>query len=132
MLRPICESSVIYHHVHSHTLLSWLAEPFRALTWNKTVRHHPAIRDELLYHRYFLSRTTALFDLLLLGVVMGWILNPWFFVLAAPFLVCKYRDGGDHLDVAGRVVRVAAGCVRAAIILGVLLSSSVRFRSLVI
>jgi GT2 family glycosyltransferase len=39
--------------------------------WNALVRRHPAMRDELLWHRWFLRRRSAEFDALVLGTTIG-------------------------------------------------------------
>ena len=123
---------VMMHRVREQTLWQWLLEPRALAAVPYLVRKHPVIRSQMLFRRYFLSLTTALFDLALLGALLGLLVSPWLLLLALPLVIHKLVEGGKHLGPAMRVVRAAGGCVRAGVIFGVLLYGSLRFRSLVI
>lgn len=124
--------SVIYHHIRPQTLSDWLSEPRMAFTFPYIVKKHPVIRRELLFLRFFLTPVTALFDLMLAGIVLAVFASPWFLLLGIPFLAAKTGDGGRHLNFGMRLVRLAGATLRAFIIFGVLLCGTVRFRSLLV
>lgn len=126
------EDAVVMHRVVQLTPWQWLIEPRVLLHCHSIVKKHSSIRRDLLFLRYFLNRMTALFDLLLLGLVLAWWISPWFLLLSMPFAVAKFREGGKHLNPIMRVVRVGAGTVRAGVFFGVLLYGSIRYRCLVI
>jgi glycosyltransferase involved in cell wall biosynthesis len=126
------EKTVIYHHIRPQTVMDWLAEPWGAFTFPYIVKKHPTIRRDLLFGHVFLTPLTALFDLMLVGIVLAYSLHPWFLLLAVPFIVMKVREGGRHLTVPMRLVRLAGATVRAFIIFGVLLCGSFRFRSILV
>ena len=123
--------ALVYHHVIPLRVGQWLMEPLNARRWPYLVRKHPDVR-RALFLRVFLTRMTALFDLAVLGVILAVFLSPWFALLALPFVVTKYREGGAHLTAGMRIVRVGAASVRAAVIFGTLLWGSVRFRSVLL
>lgn len=125
--------ALVMHHIRPQTLREWLSEPLLAVSFPYLASKHPELRRQRFYRRYFLTRTTALFDLLLLGCVLAGVLRqPLLLLLALPYLVVKARDGGEHLSLPMRAVRVAGASVRALIVFAVLAYSSLRFRTLVI
>ena len=126
------KEALVMHHIKPQTAWAWLTEPWGASTYPYIVKKHPEIRKELLWCRYFLSPVTGLFDVLLLGCCLAWLVHPGFLLLALPYLVAKVRQGGRHLSLAMRGVRLVAATCRALIIFAVLLYGSIRYRSLVI
>lgn len=124
-------SALVWHRVVPQTPLQWLLRARSALTGPFLVRRHPRLRRELLFLRYFVSPWTAMFDLLVLGVLLAAV-SPWFLLLGVPFLVAKYRDGGAHCNPAMRFVRMAGASVRCVVTFGALLYGSVRARTLLI
>ena len=126
------EEALVLHHVKPQSVRAWLTEPWGASTYPYIVKKHPEIRKELLCLRYFLNPLTALFDVLLLGCCLAWFLHPGFLLLGLPYLVAKARQGGEHLSLPMRGVRLAGASLRALTIFAVLLYGSIRYRSLVI
>jgi len=126
------QDALVYHHIVPTRFRSWLLEPVRAWLWPKVVKRHPGIRRDLLFGRYFFTRMTALFDLLLAGLLLGILWHWEFLFLGVPFLIAKYREGGAHLHSMMRLARVAGGSLRAFVMFCTLLGSSVRFRSVVL
>jgi glycosyltransferase involved in cell wall biosynthesis len=126
------EKAIIYHHIRPQTVLDWLTEPRMAFTFPYIAKKHPMIRRELLFCHMFMTPLTALFDLMLAGIVLAFWLNPWFLTLSLPFLAAKAKEGGHHLTPPMRLVRLAGATVRAFIIFGVLLCGSLRFRSVLV
>jgi len=125
-------NALVIHHIVPTRFRAWISEPFRAWLWPKVVKRHPLIRHELLFGRYFFTTMTALFDLLMAGVLLGVCWHWFFFALGLPFLICKYREGGAHLHLVLRLARVAGGSLRAFVMFCTLVGGSVRFRSLVL
>ncbi|MDQ2901027.1 MAG: glycosyltransferase [Acidobacteriota bacterium] len=124
--------AVVQHRVRDQTLWQWLIEPLPLYSCPYLVKKHPQIRRDFMFLRYFLTPMTALFDLLLVGVVLALAVNPWCAVLCVPFLTLKFSEAASHVNPALRVVRVAGGSLRAFFIFGVLVSGSIRFRRLLI
>jgi glycosyltransferase involved in cell wall biosynthesis len=125
------EDAVVYHHVFKLTLRQWLLEPCHAAKWPLLARQVPELR-QFLYRRYFLFRDTALFDLALLGVAAGLLVHPAPFLLAAPYFVARYRDGGRFSSRRLRMARAILGLPRAAVLFAALAYGSIRRRALVI
>ncbi len=127
-----CGGAMVVHKIVPSSFRSWLLEPLRACSWGRVVKRHPGIRRDLLVGRIFCTRMTALFDLMLAGFVLsafrGW---PWL-LLAVPFLVAKYLEGGRHLNFGMRAVRLAGGSIRALLLFCALMYTSVRYRTLVL
>ncbi|MEP6714780.1 MAG: glycosyltransferase family A protein [Terriglobia bacterium] len=124
--------AVVMHHVVPLTLKQWLLRPLSAITGPYLVRRHPRIRSELLFLRYFVSRMTALFDLFIVGLLSGALLSIWCLLLCLPFLIAKYREGGVHMTVVSRTLRLGGASVRSLVTLGALLCGSFRARSLLL
>jgi len=127
-----CPAAIVVHKVVPTSFRSWLLEPLRALPWARVVKRHPRIRRDLLLAGIFCTRMTALFDLMLCGVLLSLFFGWPFLLLAIPFLVAKYAEGGQHLNFPMRLVRVAGGSMRAFLLFCTLVYSSLRFRSLVL
>jgi len=127
-----CNEAKVIHHVVPINFRSWLLQPIRAASWSKVVKMHPEIRHDLMVCRYFVTKMTALFDLMLVGLLLGVVIKWFFALLAIPFLILKYREGGHHLSPVLRVVRLGGGSLRAFVLFCTLLYSSVRFRALVL
>jgi GT2 family glycosyltransferase len=127
-----CEEAMVVHHIVPHRMSSWLLEPLRAWHWANIVKRYPQIRKELLFWRYFFNRMTALFDLMLMSLLLALFVRWWFIFGVAPFLVQKYLEGGRHLSTHLRVVRLLAGSVRAFLLFCTLLYSSIRYRAFVL
>jgi glycosyltransferase involved in cell wall biosynthesis len=130
-LAPACEALVI-HHIIPRRFRAWITEPLRLWLYPKLVKRHPSIRQELLFGRYFFTPMSALFDVLVIGVLLGAFWHRWFFALGLPFLIYKYREGGHHLNLPLRLARVAGGSLRAFIMFCALLGGSLRYRRLIL
>jgi glycosyltransferase involved in cell wall biosynthesis len=115
------EPRAVVHHVVTHPGLGWhLRRGLGYANWNALVRRFPEIRDQVLWHRWFLrpssAATTAAAAGLLLGlrrrslllraVPFGWMRRP------------RSRHRSDLIDTAGAVAfdaAVFAGLVRGTI-----------------
>jgi glycosyltransferase involved in cell wall biosynthesis len=120
-------AALVYHQIFPLQFRQWLLEPRRFYRWPYLVRKHPELR-QFLCCRFFLNRMTAWFDLGLVGLIGSAFLGPWPLVLILPFLVAKFREGGEHLGLVLRLIRVGAGTLRGFVIFGALLVGSVQFR----
>lgn len=127
-----CPHAVVEHKVVKSSFRSWLLEPLRACSWGGVVRRHPKIRRDLLYRSIFSTRMTALFDLLMAGLLLSPLLGWPALLAAVPFLVAKFNEGRRDLPFGLRLARVAGGSVRAFLLFCTLIYSSARYRTLVI
>jgi GT2 family glycosyltransferase len=127
-----CEDAIVVHKIVPTSFRSWLLEPLRAGPWARVVKRHPRIRRDLLLAGVFCTRMSALFDLALLGAILGVFFGWPFLLLAIPFVIAKYAEGGEHLNLPMRLVRVAGGSLRAFLLFCTLMYSSVRHWSLVL
>ena len=98
------------------------------MTWPYMVKKFPLLR-EYVYRRYFLMRSTALFNLSLLGVVMGTFFHWVYAVLILPYFLEKYVSGKKYGNPLIRAGRAIACYPRGAVLFAVLLYGSIRFRS---
>ncbi len=126
------EDAIVHHHVRGQSLRQWFLEPLNIYFTPYLIKRHPQIRGNMMFLRYFLTPMTALFDLLLAGVVLGVTVNPWFGILAAPFAIAKWSEAGSRLNPVWSLARVAGGSLRALFIFGLLVHASIRFRRLVL
>lgn len=113
----------VVHHAVTHPGLAWHLR--RALGYgnvNALVRRFPEVRDDLLWHRWFLRSASAAFTAAITGVVAAGVLRR----LAPLLLVAPYawmrrprgRHRSDVVDAAGAVAfdaAVAAGLVRGSL-----------------
>lgn len=77
----------VFHEATTVSMASWLIEPIRAQIMPRLVREFPELRDGL-WNRYFLSRGSALFYLLLAGVSSAAVRKqPALLLLALPWLL---------------------------------------------
>lgn len=126
------ENAIVLHHNHPQTFWQWLREPRLVFICPYIARKHPNTRSELLFAKYFLSRSTAAFDLGLLASVLALAIHPFFLVGWVPFLLVKMREQGSGGNWLERFLRLGGGLVRSFITLGVLVAGSFRYRSLIL
>jgi GT2 family glycosyltransferase len=126
------ERAVVVHKVVPSSFRSWLLEPLRAEPWARVIKRHPRIRRDLLFAYFFCTRMTALFDLALAGGILSLRFGWPCLLLAIPFLVAKYLEGGHFLSTGMRIARLAGGSARAFLLFCTLAYSSLRYRSLVL
>jgi glycosyltransferase involved in cell wall biosynthesis len=62
--------NAVYHEATTLPAKTWLIEPIRAQVLPRLVRNLPELRSGL-WHRYFLSRANALYDLAVVGCVFA-------------------------------------------------------------
>ena len=122
----------VWHRVRTQTFWEWLLEPRFAQACPFLARRFPEIRKTFFFLHYFMTPVTAMFDLLVVGLILAVFVSHWFAVLMLPYIVAKFFDGGQHLNPLMRVVRMLGGSVRATVLLAVLIRGSIRFRSLVL
>jgi len=124
--------ALVHHEVFRVTYMQWLREPlllFKNLPY--IAKKYPRMRRHM-YRRYFFSRDTCLFNLLLAGVLAGFY-SPWIGVaLAAPYFVQRYRSGGHVGGVMNRLARVCFGVPRSILTWWALARGSIRARSLLL
>lgn len=125
------DEALVYHEVFQVSTRKWLAEPlyFRNLPY--LIRKYPALREHM-YHRYFLSRDTALFNLLLVGLGLLPFLPVAGGLVVTPYFIERFRSGGHVGGVLKRVLRVVAGLPRNGVMWWALARGSLRARRLLL
>ncbi|MBI5837522.1 MAG: glycosyltransferase [Candidatus Eisenbacteria bacterium] len=123
--------ALVHHEVFRASLRQWLTEPRFAAAWPHMVKTIPELRAHL-YHRYFLLRVTAMFDLALVGVALAALAHPVFAALILPYAITRYVECGRHRSPWLRLARILVGLPRALVLFTVLLYGSARHRSLVL
>jgi len=118
----------LVHHAVTHPGIGWhLRRARRYRNWNALVRRFPEIRQELLWHRWFLRPSNAAFAAAVAGGVVGLRARPAL-LLALPYAWLRRPRGrhrSDLVDTAGAVA--FDGAVFAGLVEG-----SVRERTLVL
>ena len=129
------EDAVVYHEVFATTFFEWLLAPaigargMGALP--QLVHRVPALREHM-FLRYFLHLRTALFDLLLLGLLLGALLHPLCLLLAIPYFAYRYYDPCRFKNPLMRIARILFGVPRACVLFAALAIGSLRSRSLLL
>jgi hypothetical protein len=110
----------------------WLAEPLKVMNGLPYLaKKYPGIRKHL-FHRYFFSRDSCLFNLFLLGALTAPFSPVAAGVLALPYLVERYRSGGHVGGFVARMARVLFGIPRGLAIWWVLAKGSIQARTLLL
>jgi glycosyltransferase involved in cell wall biosynthesis len=123
-------NAVVHHEVFAVPLRAWLKEPRNMRQWPYLARAFPEIRREL-FLGVFLSRLTAGFALAALGVLLM-PLSAWALLLVLPYVAIRFSERGRYRAPHLLLARLLFGLPRAAVLLGTLLVSSWRARSLVL
>ncbi|MBP0466414.1 glycosyltransferase [Roseomonas sp. PWR1] len=117
----------VHHEVFAISFREWLLAPRTMRHWPALVRAFPALRREL-FLGVFLTRLTAAFDLLALGLLLA-PLHAGFLAFTLPYVVLRFTDRGRLRNPAHLLARLVFGLPRAAVLAWVLLRESVRARS---
>jgi GT2 family glycosyltransferase len=125
------EDALVYHEVFRVSFLKWLIEPARFCIWPYLASKFPDIRSHF-YYRIFLNRTTASFNLFMVGLFLGILGHVALLLLCLPYLLIRYMDGGRFAHPLLRIARIIFGLLRAAVAMGALTYGSVRARTLVL
>ena len=115
--------------------LNWLLYHTRLLVIPELVRRHPQLRQKLLLAGLFFSGDNILFYLLVIGLLAGVIVNPWWLLLMVPYTawVMSFRSRGNLLmRIPRRAARVPVFVVRHMVVCASLLYGSFRSRTLVL
>jgi GT2 family glycosyltransferase len=123
--------AVVHHEVFPATFTEWLLEPRRFYLWPLLVRLHPGLRD-YMFLKYFLTPRTALFDLMILGLILGCLVNWTVSVLAIPYVAYRLFEPARNRNPLLRIARLIAGVPRASVMFAALVYGSIRFRSVLI
>lgn len=125
-------TALVMHHNQPQTLLQWLKEPRLVYICPYIAAKHPSARKELLYARYFLSPSTAAFDLGLIATLAAPFTTNWLTLAWLVFFAAKWQEQGAEGRLPVRLIKLAGGWVRSCVTFGVLATASVRFRSLIL
>jgi glycosyltransferase involved in cell wall biosynthesis len=126
---------IIYHEVTQVKVSVWLLYHTRMLVIPELVRRHPQLRGLLLLGGLFFAWDNIIYYLFLAGLVLGVAWNPWFALLAAPYLVWILSIRSKRLDlltVPRMLARVPFLAARHFVICGSLIYGSMRSRTLVL
>jgi glycosyltransferase involved in cell wall biosynthesis len=122
------EPSALVHHTVTHPGLGWhLRRAFGYGNINALVRRFPAMRTELLWHRFFLRSRNAAFAAAVLGLLLG-ARKARFLALSIPYAWIRKPKGRSRRDVADAA---GAAAFDAAVFCG-LVRGSIRERTLVL
>ncbi|WP_198378421.1 glycosyltransferase [Neoroseomonas rubea] len=121
------EAALVHHEVFAISVREWLLAPRTMRHWPALVRDFPALRREL-FLGLFLTRLTAAFDLLAVGLLLA-PLHAGFLAFALPYVALRFVDRGRLRNPLHLVARLVFGLPRAAVLAWVLLRESVRARS---
>lgn len=115
------EPAALVHHAVTHPGLGWhLRRAWGYANWNALVRQYPELRDQLLWHRWFLRPSSAAFTAAGAGLLLGARRRP-LLALALPYAWMRRPRGrhrSDLVDAAGAIAFDAAvfsGLVRGSI-----------------
>ena len=125
------DDALVHHRWLPGSYRSWLAERRQLANFPALARRVPAVRT-LFWNRIFLTRTSAAFDLAVVGAVAaGLTSRPLLLLAAAPWVRQRWLDAGDRPG-RGRAVRVAQLAVGDLAALGALAEGSLRHRWLLL
>jgi GT2 family glycosyltransferase len=124
-------AALAHHEIFRVSTAKWLGAPLMFRNLPRLVRLHPGMRQHL-YHRWFLSRDSCLFNVFLLAVVV----LPFYPLAAAavalPYLIVRYAGGRHVGGPLPRIARIRAGIPRAAVTWWTLANGSIRARTFVL
>lgn len=129
--RAFAADALVMHRNRPQSFRDWIEETRLVFMCPYLAKKHPTARRELLFLQYFLSPSTATFDLSLLGLGLAAVGSPWWAMLCVPFLVVKTRESGGRRPLL-LPLKLAGSYFRALLFFTVLAGGSLRHRSLVI
>jgi GT2 family glycosyltransferase len=127
-LTGYCPEALVHHEIFHLSFYRWLAEPLFFKNIPYLVRKYPALRDSM-YHRYFLTKDTCLFNLLLVALLAGLYFPLLGLILSLPYFVERYRNGSRIQGIPLRLIRVIVGIPRGAFMWYALVRGSLRART---
>jgi glycosyltransferase involved in cell wall biosynthesis len=127
---------IIYHEVSNRKPLNWIVDPFRIFAIPALLSKHPQLRPLLLLWGVFFRAENLLFDLGIVGVVLGVFANHLFLLAFVPYLsYVAYLMSKDGFHVT-RIPKLAAQVLlltaRQFFVSAGLLYGSLRFGALVL
>ena len=126
---------LVYHEVENMKPLAWAMEPFRNFVVPFLIRRHPNLRSQLLTWGVFFGTENLRFYPVIIGVILGLLINPLFFLLVVPYVLWAARAGNPELSlrrvprIIGRVILLSA---RQVVSCAGLLYGMLRFRTFVL
>jgi len=133
------EDAVVYHHVFQ--LSSWESLLFMRrcqlffYVWPLLVKKYPELRNRLFYHRFFITKRKAFFDLLILAMFLGIFMHEIFFLLAIPYpalLFEKFLKGYSLRTYHHRMILLLHSVIGDIIDFPLLVAGSLWHRSIVL
>ena len=125
-------AALAHHEVFRVSYVQWLAEPLWVMkSLPYLAKKYPAMRKHL-FHRYFFSRDSCLFNVFLLGALVAPFSPAAGGLLALPYLAERYRTGGHVGGFVARVARVLFGIPRGLAMWWTLAKGSIQARTLLL
>lgn len=121
--------ALMYHAIFPLGPWQWLFIK-RLYGFPRLTRYIPGFRRHL-FAFYFLDLGQALFTLTLAGIVLG-VFHPWALLLAAPYAVFRASEPTQSLKGVLRPLRIAPYFARDVFSFLILVTASLRYRSLVL
>jgi glycosyltransferase involved in cell wall biosynthesis len=110
-----CPEALAYHAVFARSAAEFAAERWRLRFFPAMARRIPELREALFYHRCFLSRRSAAFDLAVVGTAVGLARrSPRALAAALPYARMLARDARHDGGTQVAAARFAADAVGAA------------------
>jgi glycosyltransferase involved in cell wall biosynthesis len=122
--------AVVYHEVVQLSLWRWLCQE-RLILWPGLVCRFPELRRHF-FARYFWDRGQAFLCMAIVGLFAAWQVSLWALVLALPYLVYRGVPSSETFRGPLRPLRVAPHLARDTISLLILVTGSVRSRTLLL
>lgn len=124
-------AALVYHEVFKLSITKWLTEPWYFRHLPRLVAMYPQLRGSM-FGRYFVSKDTCLFNLLLIALCVGCVSGPLGIALAVPYFYQRYTGGAHVGGLLPRLGRVVAGVPRGLVVWLALVTGSIRAQSLLI
>jgi glycosyltransferase involved in cell wall biosynthesis len=123
--------ALVHHRWLPGSYRAWLAERRQLANFPALARRVPGLRARF-WHRIFLTRTSASFDLAVVGTLAAALTGrPLLLLAAGPWARQRWVDAGDRPG-RGRAIRVAQLAVGDLASLGALAEGSLRHRRLLL
>lgn len=126
---------VVYHEVLKVSPWQWLMWNLRYMQLPEFLGRYPSLRDPLLWKGPFVSPDHVWFYIAVAGCVAGVLVQPWYALLAAPYLLRMAVVPGRSLSLRSWLfapARVALMTVRQVLISSFLIWGSIKARNVIL
>lgn len=130
-LVKFASAAIVEHHVFHVSVWKWLKEPLFFTHLPYLVKKYPEFRQQF-FAKYFLTIETAMFQLFVCGIILGFPFGPWMYALCIPYFIQRYLSGNAMPNPLIRLVRIAAGLPRSCLTWYALVIGSIKYRSVLL